>query len=108
MANWPTRIVMPTTARRGEVIEIRTLVQHPMEPGYRRMDDGAPVPRDIIVRFVVTYADAEIFATDMQQGVAANPYFAFSTVAEATGDLVFTWTDEAGQSTQVVRRLTVT
>jgi sulfur-oxidizing protein SoxZ len=98
---------MPTTARRGEVVEIRTLVQHAMEPGYRRQDDGSPVPRDIIVRFAVTYGGEEVFAVDMQQGVAANPYFAFTIVATATADLVFTWTDEHGRTTTATRRLTV-
>ena len=35
-------------ARRGEVIEIKTLISHPMETGFRRTQLGAPIPRDII------------------------------------------------------------
>jgi sulfur-oxidizing protein SoxZ len=39
---------VPRKARRGEVIEIKTLLSHPMETGYRRDNVGNPIPRDII------------------------------------------------------------
>ena len=103
-----TRIVMPATARKGQVIEVKTIAQHPMETGYRRDHRGAVIPRDIIKRYVVTYAGAEVFTADATQGIAANPYFAFHFTATETADVVFTWTDEAGQSTTVTRKLTVT
>jgi sulfur-oxidizing protein SoxZ len=98
------RIVVPSSARKGEIIDIKTLIQHPMETGYRRGDQGEVIPRDIIRTLSVTYAGEEIFRADMTQGIAANPYVAFSTVAVATGDIVFTWTDEAGRGhTETVR-----
>ena len=103
-----TRIVMPSAARRGQIIEIQTIIQHIMETGYRRDNDGRTIPRDIIKSFVVTYAGAEIFRADITQGIAANPYFAFSTIATETGDIVFTWTDEKSQSTTATRKLVVT
>lgn len=106
--SWVTRIVMPATAKKGDVIEIRTIVQHPMETGYRRDHRGAVIPRDIVKTYVVTYAGNEVFAADATQGVAANPYFAFHVRAVATGDVVFTWTDEKGEKTVETRRLTVT
>lgn len=102
-----TRIVMPAKAKAGDVVEIRTLIQHVMETGYRRTDVGAPIPRDIIERLVVTYDGEEIFAADMGPGIAANPYFAFTTRATRSGDIVFTWTDGRGQSTVERRRLEV-
>ena len=103
-----TRIVMPDKARKGEVIEIKTIIQHVMETGYRRDYQGVAIPRDIIKRYTVTYAGAEVFTADMTQGVAANPYFAFSTQAVETGEVVFTWTDEKGETTVVTKKLTVT
>ena len=45
---------------------------------------------------------------DFTQGVAANPFIAFTTVATRTGDLLFTWTDDRGEVTTVTERLTVT
>lgn len=108
MAILPTRIVMPATARKGDIIEIKTLIQHIMETGFRRDDVGKVVPRDIIGSFVVTYAGAEIFRADLNPGIAANPYFAFSTIATESGELVFTWTDEKGDSTIERRKISVT
>lgn len=105
--SFATRIVMPATAKKGQAIEIKTIIQHPMETGYRRDHRGAVIERDIIKRFVVTYAGAEIFTADATQGIAANPYYAFHAMAVETGDVVFTWTDEKGETTVVTRRLVV-
>ena len=45
------RVRMPANARQGEVIEIRTLVQHPMESGFRLDNTGKEIPRHIIQSF---------------------------------------------------------
>jgi sulfur-oxidizing protein SoxZ len=109
MADTPvTRVSMPTSAKRGDVITIKTLIQHDMETGYRRDEQGRVVPRDIIAKFVVTYGGTEIFRADTFPGISANPFVAFTTVATVTADLVFTWTDLAGQTTRQTKTLTVT
>ena len=102
-----TRIVCPAAAKPGEVIEIKTLIQHQMETGHRRDDVGRPVARDIIKDLAVTYNGTEIFRTEMFPGVSANPYVLFTTTATESGELVFTWTDDAGQKTVERRRLVV-
>jgi sulfur-oxidizing protein SoxZ len=88
---------VPKTARRGEVIEIKTLISHPMTTGYGRDDAGQPVPRDIIGRFVCRYDGEEVFRMDLTQAIAANPFIVFSTVATGSGTLSFEWTDEKGK-----------
>lgn len=103
-----TRIAMPAAAKAGEIIEIRTLIQHIMETGHRRDDMGRPIARDIIKSFVVTYNGTEIFRTEMFPGTAANPFVSFTTTAVETGELVFVWTDEKGQATTERRQLQVT
>jgi len=45
-------INVPAKAKRGEIIEIKTLISHPMETGYRPKGDGTSFPRDIIQKFV--------------------------------------------------------
>jgi sulfur-oxidizing protein SoxZ len=89
-------INMPATAKRGEVLEIKTLVSHPMETGYRPGADGRVLPRDIIRRFVCAYNGEEIFRADLHPAMSANPYIAFSTVATESGTLTFTWTGDNG------------
>jgi sulfur-oxidizing protein SoxZ len=108
MAIFPVRIVMPATAKVGSTVDIKTLVQHVMETGYRRDDVGKAIPRDIISVFSVTYDGVEVFRTELNQGMAANPYIAFSTLAVASGTLVFRWSDDKGNVTTEVRQLTVT
>jgi len=102
-----TRISMPATAKKGEVVQIKTIIQHEMETGYRRNDRGLAIPRHIISTFVVTYNGEEIFRTDMFPGVSANPYVAFTTIATETGEIAFTWTDDRGETTTERRQLTV-
>jgi sulfur-oxidizing protein SoxZ len=92
------RVVAPKRARKGDVMEIKTLLQHPMETGYRRDNVGRPIPRHIIETVTVTYDGAEVFRARMTQGIAANPYLSFDVVATRSGPMVITWTDEKGQS----------
>jgi sulfur-oxidizing protein SoxZ len=89
-------INVPARARRGEVIEIKTLISHVMETGYRRTQLGAPIPRDIIRLFVCTYNGTEVFRAELHPAIAANPFIAFSTVATESGTLAFQWTGDNG------------
>ena len=95
-----TRVVVPAKANRGEVIEIKTIINHVMETGYRRDSVGRAIPRDIITKFTCTYAGEEVFRMDLFTGVAANPFVAFTTIATQTADLVFEWTDQHGVVTR--------
>ena len=89
-------INVPPRARRGEIIEIKTLISHTMETGFRRTQLGALIPRDIISRFACTYNGTEIFRADLHPAISANPFIAFSTVAVESGTLEFHWTGDNG------------
>jgi sulfur-oxidizing protein SoxZ len=91
-----TLINVPTKARRGDVIEIKTLIAHPMESGYRVGANGALIPRDIIQLFVCTYNGEEVFRADLSPAVAANPFISFFTVATVSGTIAFYWTGDNG------------
>jgi sulfur-oxidizing protein SoxZ len=91
-----TLINVPTKARRGDVIEIKTLIAHPMESGYRVGANGALIPRDIIQLFVCTYNGEEVFRADLSPAVAANPFISFFTVATESGTIAFHWTGDNG------------
>lgn len=87
-------INVPPKAKIGEIIEIKTLVSHPMETGYRVGTGGEMIPRDIIQTFVCTYNGVEIFRAEFSPAVAANPYLAFHTMAVESGTLEFRWTGD--------------
>jgi sulfur-oxidizing protein SoxZ len=100
-------INVPPRAKRGEIIEIKTLISHPMETGYRRTQTGSAVPRDIIRTFVATYNGVEIFRAELHPAIAANPFIAFSTVATESGTLAFQWTGDRGFSESASAAITV-
>jgi len=100
-------INLPQRAKRGDVIEIKTLIQHPMETGYRLDSKGAAIPRDIINRFTCTYNGDEVFRAELHPAISANPFIAFSTVATETGELAFSWTDDHGQIQTETRQIII-
>jgi sulfur-oxidizing protein SoxZ len=97
-----TLISVPSRAKRGEIVEVKTLIAHPMETGYRRDANGAAVPRDIIRRFVCTYNGVEVLRAELHPAIAANPFITFHLVADASGEIAFSWTDDRG-ATQTER-----
>jgi sulfur-oxidizing protein SoxZ len=89
-------IHMPATARKGEVIEIRALIGHPMETGFRPGADGKVLARDIIRQFTCRYNGETVFSAELHPAISANPYFAFYTVATESGTLEFSWQGDNG------------
>ena len=101
------RVRMPGSAKHGEIIEIRTLVQHPMESGFRLDNTGKEIPRHIIESFDCTYNGREIFRAILHPAVSTNPFFTFYAVAAESGDFVFTWKDDEGGVATATSRLDV-
>ena len=100
-------INVPPRAKRGDVIEIKTLMSHIMETGYRHTADGAIVPRDIITSFTCRYNGSEIFRAELFPAIAANPFLAFFTVATESGTLDFEWTGDNGFSATATAKIPV-
>ena len=98
---------VPPTAAKGEVVEIKTLIAHPMETGYRAGPEGTVLPRDIIRRLTCTYDGEVVFSAELHPAVAANPFVTFTTVATVTGTLTFTWEGDNGFSQTATATLTV-
>ncbi len=95
-------------ARAGEVLTVKTLIQHKMESGFRYTTTGERVPRDIITAFVATWDGEEIWRAELSSAIAANPFVAFTTVATKTGVLRVTWSGDNGFSLAEETRITVT
>ena len=91
-------VTMPARAKRGEIVEIKTLAQHAMETGFRRTQTGELIPRDIIRTFRCTYNGTEVYRVDLHPAIAANPLIAFTTLATESGTLSFQWAGDNGYS----------
>jgi sulfur-oxidizing protein SoxZ len=97
----------PRTVRRGQPFEIRALIQHHMETGYRPDASGEVAPRDIVRRFVCAFDGEEVFSAELSPAVAANPFLVFAAVAAESGTLSFTWTGDNGFSQTETRPVAV-
>ncbi len=86
----------PKTAKRGSVVEIKALILHPMETGFRPGTMGKIIPRNIIERFTATWNGTEIFDMEMSPAIAANPFVSFFAVASETGTVGLRWTGDEG------------
>ena len=100
-------INVPATAKRGEVIAIKTLISHVMETGFRHDSNGVLQARDIITTFVATYNGEEIFRAELFPAMSANPFITFHTVATESGTIEFTWTGDNGYSATQSAKITV-
>jgi sulfur-oxidizing protein SoxZ len=101
-------ITVPATARRGDVIEARTLIAHPMETGFRAGPEGQRVPRDILRRFECRYNGELVISAELFPAIAANPFFAFAIVAIDSGTLTFTWEGDNGFTQTEIAPISVT
>jgi sulfur-oxidizing protein SoxZ len=100
-------INVPPKAKRGQVIEIKTLISHIMETGYRHDNMGKPIPRDIITQLTCSYNGEEIFRADLYPAIAANPFVTFHTVATESGTIAFEWTGDNGFHETASTKITV-
>ncbi len=88
----------PARVRRGEVFEVKTLIAHPMETGFRPGMNGALIPRDIVHRLRCRFAGADVIDLALSPAIAANPFVSFHVRAERGGMLELTWTGDNGFS----------
>ena len=90
------RIKIPDPVRLGDVIEVKTLISHVMETGFRKGDDGNLVPRNIIQKLTATYAGKTVFTAELSSGISANPYIAFFVRITEPGTIELTWEGDLG------------
>jgi len=85
-------INVPAKAKRGDIVEIKTLMSHIMETGYRRTATGEVLPRDIITSFSCRYNGVEVFRRrSVFRRSRPNPFITFFTVATESGKFEFEW-----------------
>lgn len=87
---------IPSSASKGDIIEIKTAIEHPMESGQRKGPDGNIIPRKIINKFVCKYAGKEVLSFDWFPAVAANPIMAFHLRATESGAIELNFIDDDG------------
>ena len=92
------RVQVPYSATKGEIIQIKALIEHKMETGLRRDENGEVIPRKIINQFICRYHGDVVFGVDLKEAIAANPYFEFYLRATTSGPLDFIWNEDGGRT----------
>lgn len=101
------RVQVPASVKKGEPFEVRVLVQHPMETGFRRDMNGKTIPMNVVDKLKASYGGREVFSAELGSGMSANPYMAFFAVADASGELVVEWSDDRGEKGRATAQVTV-
>ena len=108
MATSKPRVKVPSKATAGEVITIKTLINHTMESGQRKdKKTGELIPRKIINKFDVTFNGKPVITVNLEPAVSANPYFEFTMKVPETGKVHFEWVDDDGTIYKTEKKITV-
>lgn len=107
MAKSKPRIKVQKTAKKGEVITIKSIISHKMESGQRKDKSGNLIPRQIINSFKCEFKGQTVFGCDLEPAVSANPYLQFTAKVEESGDFKFTWVDDDGSVYEATKSIAV-
>lgn len=90
------RIRVPDRISRGEVITVNSIISHPMDTGFFRTKEGAPIPAYFINEVVITYAGDHVARFEWTSGISRDPVVTFTLKADREGPLTMTWKDNKG------------
>ena len=81
----------------NDITQVRALIAHPMETGYKRDEKGNKIPAHYIQELTVKHNDKVITNSIMGSGISRNPYFAFKFKGGKSGDkITISWVDNLG------------
>lgn len=89
------RVALPRSATAGDAAEIRTMINHPMETGFRDDGQGGTHAENLVESLEVSQAGTALVKVNFHTGTSANPFVGF--YLDQFDDLRFTWTDQQGQ-----------
>jgi len=86
---------------KGDISDIRILMQHPMETGQRKDDMGQTVPIHFIHNFTVNLNGKPMIEGLLNTSISKNPLFTFKARGIKAGDkLSVAWIDNGGDHRQ--------
>ena len=98
MSSIKPRVKVPKEVSIDEIVEIKTLIRHPMHSGRMKDADGQTIPRQIINFFSAKFNGKEVFQMDLEPSISTNPYIVFQYKAKESGKFDFEWIDDNGET----------
>ncbi len=93
-----TRVRAASRARPGEPLDVRTLINHPMETGLREDSNGNAIPERIVHSFRAEINGETVLTARFHRAVSANPYLLFYIAPGQSGPLHLTWEEDTGET----------
>ena len=107
MSKIKPRAKIPKEAELDEVIEIKTLIRHPMHSGRVKDSDGNTIPRLIINKFNAVFNGKKVFAVNLEPSISSNPYISFPFKVTEAGTFELTWEEDGGNQYKLTKSIKV-
>jgi sulfur-oxidizing protein SoxZ len=108
------RLTIKGDIKTARLVQAILAIGHPMESGFRTLESGDRVPKNVIEKIIVRFGEELLFEMTLGIGISANPYMAFPVylsqairdkAAQGAMRLTATWTDDHGQHGEFSRDL---
>ena len=84
---------------KGEYVEVKVLISHPMETGRRKDDFNNVVPAHFVQLLTASLNGKQVLESQWGTGISKNPYLTFRLKGAKLDDIVsVTWHDNLGAS----------
>ena len=107
MSKVKARGKVPKEAESGEIIEVKTLLRHPMNSGRMKDAEGNIIPLKIINKFAAKFNEKLIFSVDIEPSVSSNPYIVFPFKVMNSGTFEFLWEEDTGEIYTLKKEISV-
>jgi sulfur-oxidizing protein SoxZ len=82
----------------GDITEVQTLIQHPMDSGFVKDAKGDLIPPHFIQQLTFEHDSKQVFVADWGAAVSKDPYVKFAFKGAKKGDdLKISWVDNKGE-----------
>jgi len=90
----------------SEITDVQTLIQHPMDSGFVRDENGAFIPAHFIQELTFEYDGRKVFIADWGTAVSKDPYVKFSFKGgNKGGELKVSWIDNKGETDATIVKI---
>ena len=107
MSSIKPRVKVPKEVSIDEIVEIKTLIRHPMHSGRMKDADGQIIPRQIINFFSAKFNGKDVFKMDLEPSISTNPYIVFQYKAKESGTFDFEWIDDSREKYSISKKMAV-
>jgi sulfur-oxidizing protein SoxZ len=90
------RLIVPPLVRTGEEFQVRLLIQHPMETGFRRDVNGDIIESNLLETLSLDFEGQLVFVARTMNALTANPFLAFIVTIRKSGIFNARWRDQRG------------